>query len=179
MRKAREAELEAHLIASLEPLSAMSAQLCVRNVGGGPALNVEISLSVRPQIIRFEKTWRHPATWNGQSEYFLLPYDNKTGPVPSLVQLADEYEELVVEIKWKNLLGKQKQQFYSFNLKAQVEGWYHAGHLLPEETIQDSLKKIAKVLDRTENHLKAIKEQLQHPISGRAMQQLDEKATLD
>lgn len=156
MRKARQEQLEAYLIASLEPLGAISASLCVRNVGQGTALNPEVMLSVKPRIERFQWNWCHPAIWSGDTEHFLLPYDNQTGAVPSLKQLAEQYTEVVVQIRWTSQFGKSRRQTFTFNLQEQVEGWYHAKHLLPGKSVTDHLEIMARHLDRMQREIQSI-----------------------
>lgn len=155
MRKARESELEAHLVASLEPWSAQYARICIRNIGGGPALNVELTLSVLPQVAQLQRVWQHPAIWPGNSEFFLLPSQKSDdGAAPTLFRIADQYEDLVVAVKWYSLLGKLSQKTSVFNLKSQAQGWANAGNLIHVQSTEESLKKLAESVDKVEYNLR-------------------------
>jgi hypothetical protein len=162
MRLAREAELEAHLVVSLEPMGASHAKLAIRNAGGGPALDLEVKLSVRPSIERYGKIWRQSAIWPGQSEYFLLPHETLNGQLPTMQQLADEqYDDLLVSVVWRSLSGKGSSISAEYNLKSQIEGWYFAGALRPEQSVGESLKKLATDTHNIYDNLKGIKTAIQ------------------
>lgn len=176
MRKAREAELEAYMIASLETLGALSASLCVRNAGQGTALNIEVTISVKPKLERFERKWRHPAIWPGHANYFLLPYDKGTGGIPSLQQLSEQYDSLIVQIRWTSQLKKARRQTFTFNLQEQVQGWYYASHLLPERTTAEHLEIIARHIDKMQSEIGTIANKLQSK-DLRKVQTVDDQGT--
>lgn len=147
MRRTRESELEPHLIASLEPMGSNYGMIRVQNIGGGPALNVEIVISVRPENESLRRTWRSPTAWPSQIDEFLMPSSSPSGQLPTLKQLESEYAEVCVDAKWHNLMGKNRSRSFNFDLHKQQEGWYHAGRLRKDFDVEDTLKEVRKALN--------------------------------
>jgi hypothetical protein len=121
MRTARENQDDANLIASPIALGPICAQVQLQNAGPGPALNVEISISLDPPLDTPMRTWRHPAFLVGQIEHFLLPGEK----IDALRELAEKHKNLVINLKWENIFGRQKSKSKTFNLHDLAEGWYN------------------------------------------------------
>jgi hypothetical protein len=155
MRTARENQTDANLIASPVPLPAIYAQVQLENAGPGPALNVELSISLDPPLRTSIKTWHHPALLVGQKEHFLLPSE-RDDTIDALRELAEKHKNLVINLKWKNIFGRNKSFSATYNLHDLAEGWYNAGHLIAPKDTPTQLKNITEVLDKIHRDLENI-----------------------
>ena len=152
LRSARLAQADANIIAVPVPMGPVSIQVEMYNAGPGPALELEISIALRPQLDTPRKTWRNPALLVGQKEHFLVP----TPEIEALGDLGEKYEELFIELSWKNVFGARRQVSSSHNLQQLAEGWYEAGHLIPPGDVPGQMKEILDVLKRMRQDLDAI-----------------------
>ena len=152
MRIAREGQVDAHVFASPVPMGPVYAQVQLQNAGPGPAFGIEVSLALDPPLDTPTKTWRHPALLVSQKERFLLP----TKEIESLRDLAEKYEDIVIEVSWRNLFGEERSMSSRHNLASLAEGWYEAGHLIPPEDFDLQMKDLNKTLNRLQSDVSKI-----------------------
>ncbi|MEX2030705.1 MAG: hypothetical protein WD906_07030 [Anaerolineales bacterium] len=156
MRLAREYQLDAIVTAAPVPMGPIYAQLRLHNAGPAPAIDVKVSIRLEPTLNTPKREWRHPVVGVGQVEHFLLPEPPDTSQITDLRTLAERHTALVVELSWKNVFGKASSNARSFGLRELQEGWYAAGHLVPEEDLPVLVEGLAKTLSKLENHVEKI-----------------------
>ena len=143
MRRAREAESEAHLVAMLVPLGPLAVKLCIHNAGTGPAFNIRAEFQVVPSGDTTPKIWLHPALLSQTSEYFFLP-----GNEFDLKALAAKYEKIIVSLEWSNIFGRKREASYDIVFQKYIEGWYEIGFMIQPDDIPEQFEKITKELSR-------------------------------
>jgi hypothetical protein len=156
MRSARENQSDASLVVLPVPLSAIHAKLIIMNAGPGPAFDIEASWELRPLGNTPSRSWRHPAMVANQTEHFLFPGEK----IPSLRELADEHEVLVVKVSWRNSFGRAKSTIREFDLRRLAEGWYNAGHLILPDELLGQVKKIEEELEKINKNIYNVKRSL-------------------
>lgn len=152
MRKARENQVDANLIALPVGLGLIYVQVELQNAGPGPAFDVEISISLDPLLDTPERVWKHPALLVGQTEFFLLPGKD----IEALRVLAERHNNLVIKLGWNNAFGHHKSTSAAYNLHNLAEGWYNAGRLMPPDDIPTQLKETTEVLEKIQGDLENI-----------------------
>lgn len=152
-RRAREAESEPQLIATLIPIAAMLVKLRISNVGRGPALDIQANIFLEPNKGDDISTWRHPALLSNAYEDFRLEGDNNY-----LDKLAANYDRLIVDLEWHDSLKRKETKKYEIDLKRLLEGWTKAKFLVhPDDLpiqlakIRDELKAMNARQERQEN----------------------------
>ena len=158
MRSARKNQLDANLIAFPVELGLIHAQVQLQNAGPGPALDIEITISFFPLLDIDSRIWRHPSFLVGQVENFLLPGKD----IEALREIAEKHEELVINLRWKNLIGHQKSKSVTYNLHALVEGWYKGGRIIPPKDMTSQLMDIDKHLEKIHEDLNRIESDLKN-----------------
>jgi hypothetical protein len=148
MRRAREGQIAPQILATLVPLGPIYAQLCIQNVGAGPALEIESKAELLPAHGTELVIWRHPALMAGVRETFFLPSDlsSPSAGLPSLEQLSTKFKTLRVNVRWQDTFARRHSASFEFDLKETMDGWYKAGWVVPEEKESKHLKKIADEL---------------------------------
>ena len=162
MRRARENESEPSLITTLIPFGPVNVKFRIQNVGLGPALHIEARIKLEPDS-GDSPIWRQPALVSGAYEDFLLP-DKSTGMLPEFRKVAEQYDKLIVDLKWSNIYGRKEHKRYEIDLKEQLQGWYSAHRLIQPADIPTQLAAI-------QEELKGIKEELEKP--NRSRQQME------
>lgn len=157
MRVARENQSDANLIAI--PVLVHQIYSEIQLVNAGPALDVELSISLDPLLQTTEKTWRHPAFLVGQKENFLLPMGDPS-KLDSLHELANKHNNVVVNIKWKNIFRKSKSYSASYNLNDLMQGWYNAGHLIPPNDVPTQMKELTTTLEKIHRDLEKVTQEV-------------------
>jgi hypothetical protein len=145
MKVARENQSDSYLIASPVSMGTIHAQIQLENAGPGPALDIELSISLDPPLQTTERKWRHPVMHVNQKEHFLIPQKGG-GSLDSLQQLGERHTNLNIELRWKNIFGKQKSSSAKYNLRELAEGWYNAGNLIKPDDLPEQMEKVAKSL---------------------------------
>ncbi len=158
MRTAREAQTDSDLIAGPVPLGPIYLQVQLQNAGPGPAKDVELAISLSPQHGKEVRVWRSPVMLASQTEYFLLPGDK----LDALSELAKTHDQLLLEVRWKNVFNEEKANSSTHDLANLAEGWYKAGNLLQPEDIPEQLKKIREILDKVRKSLETIAHEAKH-----------------
>lgn len=143
MTKARKAEFQPHVKATLKPLGPLFVELALENVGKGAAIDVEVTFSVKPG--EFEKNWRHPILSPGDSERFFLPEGN-------LKKLAKKYDKVIVTGICKDVFGEKHTIDEQIDIKEIQKGWHESGFVL-KKTVETRLGEIHKELERLERSL--------------------------
>jgi hypothetical protein len=159
MRTARENQTDANLIATPVSADHIYAEIQLTNAGPGPALNVELSISLDPPLQSVAKTWRHPALLVCQTEKFFLPMENPSN-LDSLRELAEKHNSLIVKINWENIFGHHKSFSASYKLRELVDGWYNAGRLIPPNDIPTLMQEALKTLDDIHKDLENISQDI-------------------
>jgi hypothetical protein len=163
MKKAREDQADANLIASPIPFGPLYAQIQLKNAGLGPALDVELIIAFEPQLQTIPKTWKYSAFSVNQIENFLLPQEESSGALETLRDAATKHNTVEIKLKWKNIFGRRKSFNASYNLNELAEGWYNAGHLIPPEDLPTQMKETAQTLDKIHRDLEHIRSELSRP----------------
>ena len=148
MRRTREAEREAHLVAVLFPNVPGYAMLQIHNVGGGPALNIEGVFRLEPLDGAEAVKWRHPALLPGTHEEFLLPSKESV-----IDEIAARHDKLIVEVKWSNASQKTQCAKYEVDLRRQIEGWNKSGQVFYPRDVPTQLESITRELSAIRQHL--------------------------
>lgn len=146
MRRARKADLAAHIVAALEQYGPVYGKIHVHNAGPGVAYGIEVTISVKPHNQELVRVWQFPAMLPGRSDYFLLPSNTRVGRIPTLEEVSEEYDDLLIETQWFDAFQRRHKKAVTFNLKGYMEGWYNAGHLIPPDEIPVQLQNIRKEL---------------------------------
>jgi hypothetical protein len=162
MRRARENESEPSLITTLIPFGLVNVKFRIQNVGLGPALHIEARIKLEPDS-GDSPIWRQPALVSGAYEDFLLP-DNSTGMLPEFRKVAEQYDKLIVDLKWSNIYGRKEHKRYEIDLKEQLQGWYSAHRLIQPVDMLTQLAAIQK-------ELKGIREELEKPNQSREQEE--------
>ncbi len=160
MRRAREAESEPHLVATLIPFGTMDVKLRVHNAGRGPALEIKTVFWLDPANNTTTRTWLHPVLLSNAFEEFILP-----GNEFSLEKLASEHERLIVDLHWLNAFGRGHNTKFEVDLRQQKEGWSKVGFLTRPDDIPIQLEKIKDELSKIRHHFDKIE-------SERSMQEV-------
>lgn len=164
MRKAREAESEPQLVATLIPLGGMIIKLRISNVGGGPALDIKAVISLEPNKEDNTATWMHPALLSNNHEDFRLPGDNNY-----LDKLASNFDKLVVDLEWHNSFNKFREKTFKLDLKRLHEGWTNVKFLVHPDDVSGQLGKI-------KDELSHIKDYFQKQENRQIIRELEEEA---
>jgi len=154
MRSARENQVDANVIASPVPFGSVYAQVQMQNAGPGPALDVELSVSLHPPLETDKRTWRYPALLVNQKQHFLL--STGEGGIDALQELGEKHEDVLVEVKWKNIFGRERSFSESYNLRELAEGWYTAGNLIPPGDMETQMKDLREILKKMRQDLEKI-----------------------
>jgi len=152
MQRTREAELEASLITTVVHMGGPHVKLRLQNVGQGPALDIEARIRLEPIGTSENRTWRNPALLSGDFQDFKFP-DTTDKPF-DLNYLAENYDNVCIDLHWSSLLHKGQSAKHKINLKDHKEGSWQAGALLPEKGISDWLKSINDTLEDVEKAVK-------------------------
>jgi hypothetical protein len=150
MRRAREAESEAHLVAMLVPLGPLAVKLCIHNAGAGPAFSIRAEFQVIPSGNTTAKIWLHPALLSQASEYFFLP-----GNEVELKTLAAKYEKIIVNLEWSNTFGHKQKSHCEIVFQEYIEGWYDIGLMIQPDELPEQFEKMTKELSRIREALEA------------------------
>lgn len=143
-RRAREAEVEPELVASLIPIGGnWLVKLRINNVGNGPALGIKAKFRLEPANDVADVNWFHPVLISGAFEDFRMP-----GGKHSLKRLSEEHDKLIIEMSWINSFKKKKEKKVVFDFKSMIEGWSEVRMLLPPEEISTQLGQIKDELAR-------------------------------
>lgn len=139
MTKARKAEFQPHIKASLERVGPIAVELLLKNVGKGAAIDVHAKFSVQPSE-EAEKNWHHPLLSPGDSElFFLEPSDLK--------ELAERYDAVVVHGSCKDVFGELHEIDERIDLKKVQKGWHEPGVVL-KGSLEERVREIGKKLER-------------------------------
>ena len=169
MRAAREAQSEAELIATLEPIGPLYAKLRILNAGSGVAFQVEVKFRLEPDSGE-NPVWRQPAMTSGYFRDFLLP-DKTSDRLPPLKETAAKYDKLIVELTWFNVFNRQHSRHCEIDLKLLAEGWYESHNLVgPEEFPQQ--------IDKIHDELRDIKEAFKDLNRANLKRNVDHSPTL-
>lgn len=163
MKKAREDQADANLLASPIPFGPLYAQIQLRNAGLGPALDVELNIVFEPPLQTTPKTWKYPSFSVNQIENFLLPQEKGSGALETLQDAATKHNTVEIKLKWKNIFGRSKSFNASYNLNELADGWYNAGHLIPPEDLATQMKEATQTLDKIHRDLDHIRSELNRP----------------
>lgn len=164
MRKAREAESEPQLVATLIPLGGMAIKLRISNAGGGPALDIKTIIWLEPSQEDNAATWVHPVLLSNTHEDFRLPGENNY-----LDKLAANFDRLIVELEWHNSFNKLSQKTIKLDLKRLHEGWTKVKFLVHPD---DSSVQLGKIKDE----LSHIKDYFQKQENRQIFRELEEQA---
>ena len=164
MRKAREAENEPQLVATLIPLGGMAIKLRISNAGGGPALDIKAIISLEPNREDNAVTWIHPVLLSNNHEDFRLPGENNY-----LDKLASHFDKLIIELEWRNSFNNLRQKTFEIDLKRLHVGWTKAKFLVHPDDISVQLGKI-------KDELSHIKDYFQKQENRQIFKELEEQA---
>jgi hypothetical protein len=159
MRRAREAEVEPHLVATLVPISYKHVKLRIQNAGRGPALHIEATIYLEPANGTKPQTWRHPVLLSGAFEDFLMPGPN----IKELPELAAKHDKVVVDLTWSTAFRRTQRATREIHLKQLGEGWLEAGLILAPEDVPTQLKGIRDEIQKIRSQLQYINRDRQRP----------------
>jgi hypothetical protein len=148
MREAREMDTDPYLIATIVPISPVHVKLQILNAGRGPAFSVIANVFFDPLENSKTQVWRTPILLPGIQEYFRLPDDEG-----QLSILSVKYQNLVVEVSWKNSFRKPRKERYVINLKELEDGWFQAKWQIHQPDISSRLGLIKDEIEKLNNYL--------------------------
>jgi len=154
-RQAREAERKAYIAVFPVPMGQAHAKVRIQNLGRGPALDIHATLELVGSS-KEENTWDWPVLQPNEYEDFLIPTSNEQRSL-TLRELAEMYEDLVVDIRWRSSFGKNEKSIFTFTLQNIVDGWYYSGRLIPTPSMDSSLHQIEKHLKKISRELETIR----------------------
>jgi hypothetical protein len=144
-------ESEPVVIGRIEPFANLYAQYVLTNVGLGPALNVELRLT-----LDHESVWRDSLLEPGKSEFFFLPVDGGTGN--STFKALGEQQKLL-----KSTLSYQDRGGRTFPVKeSQTDfrqlnaDWDNAHWQVRKSDILQHAAELEKAIDDLSGHVKDI-----------------------
>ena len=132
------------------------AAIRLQNAGPAPAVDVRLAIHFEPPLDTPRREWKHPVIAVGQFELFDLPEPPNTSQLTDLHTQAARHKALVVDLSWKNMLGKPNSLIRTFDLNDLRDGWYGGGHLVRPDDVPTLLEGIAKTLSKLEAHLEKI-----------------------
>jgi hypothetical protein len=166
MERARGAQLLPRLALDMKRLGAGNALLRVTNAGPGPALNVDVQLSLHPDgLVRH---WTAPVVTSGESHDF-LPDPTEAAPNgrTHLDELTEAFEEVRLRGTCSDALGKQHPVADKLNLREYWRLLREVQETVPQEPLQDmakQLEKLAKTAEGITSELKAIRWHEHSPV---------------
>jgi hypothetical protein len=155
MRRAREAQADAYVVAWPVIWDSAYAKVRLQNVGLGVALHLEMSTSLQPSQSTSTWTFRDDVLAVNQTEDFMLTAKD-SGSVETLHQLAEAYQDVVVNVKWSNVFGRTKSWSATYNLKKLADGWHNAHHLAVPDDVPTQLVRISRVFEEMKKELSNI-----------------------
>ncbi len=91
---------------------------------------------------------------------FLMPSKNRQGTIPTLRQLTEEYESIVVAISWESAFGRKYNRKFEYSLEELMAGWYESGQLIPPDEIPVQFKNIHKELGNINKSVRDISKEM-------------------
>ena len=139
MTKAGKAEFLPHIRPSLEYMGPLHVDLLLKNVGKGPAINVDVRFGFQ-QTEESYKHWLHPLLAPEESYSFLITPSNFT-------ELAEKHDFLVVRGTCEDVFGKKHDVDERIDLKEVHKGWSEA-RILIKTSLERRLEKISEEVRR-------------------------------
>lgn len=139
MAMARKAEALPHVKANLQYPGPLVVDLLLKNVGKGPAMNVDVAFGFQPSDEPF-KHWLHPLLAPEESYSFLIEPSNFN-------ELVQKYDFLLVRGTCEDAFGERHKIDEKIDLKEIHKGWSQA-MILMRPSIRDKLKEISDELRR-------------------------------
>lgn len=147
-------QAEPVVLGRIEPLYQLYVKYVITNVGLGPALDVELDLSLTPGR---RVTWRHPLLEPGRSEIFLVPNPEGSGSDrDALSDLAARDAVLTSHIKYIDRGGRPYERRGEVRFKELLANWGAVHWQLPSSEVErlgDVLKKAIAELTNSVKHL--------------------------
>lgn len=147
-------QAEPVVLGRIEPLYQLYVKYVITNVGLGPALDVELDLSLTPGR---RVTWRHPLLEPGRSEIFLVPNPEGSGSDrDALSDLAARDAVLTSHIKYIDRGGRPYERRGEVRFKELLANWGGVHWQLPSSEVErlgDVLKKAIAELTNSVKHL--------------------------
>ena len=148
MKKTREQQNNPYLVVRLEPLGVSHTVLRIKNVGGGPALNINLKYSIKKdnKVVN-ESVWTHSLLQ--PTEFVRLVIEKK-----GIKEFYREYDSADFDMTYFNSENKKREHKIKLNLKELLKGIEDVFWIWERKTeddihsISDSLKKIKNSLDK-------------------------------
>lgn len=151
MVQARKASTEPYLKPILQNIGPVAGKLVLKNVGIGPALDIDIKIIPRP--IEQERHFKERVLAPGDFVSFIPPL------TMYLKEMAEKFDAIQFEGTYKNLYGDLRTINEEIKPKEIYESWTNA-NVMVEKTMEDFVEKIGKELDAIKNEASGIKNSL-------------------
>jgi hypothetical protein len=155
MKRSREAENEAQLIATFIPFGAMHIKLRIQNAGKGAAFSVKANMKLQSENSIEETNWNHPVLLpNDYADFRLL------GGSSEIKVISAQQATYLIDIEWFGLTNNKHKKVFFYDMRKLDEGWTKAQYLLRVqeipvqlERIKDELTKIHSVIKSVDNRM--------------------------
>ena len=152
MVQARKASAEPSLKPILQNIGPVAGKLVLKNVGIGPAFDIDIKIIPRP--IEQERHFKERVLAPGDFVSFIPPQN-----IMNLKNLAEKFDSILFEGTYKNLYGDLKTIKEEIKPKEIYESWTNS-KVMVENTMEDFVKKIGKELEAIKGQASWIKNSL-------------------
>lgn len=139
MATARKAEVLPHVKANLHYPGPLAVDLLLKNVGKGPAINVDVTFGFQPSDEPF-KHWLHPLLAPEESYSFLIEPSNFN-------ELVQKHDFLLVHGTCEDAFGEKHKIDEKIDLKEVHKGWSQA-MILMRPSVEGRLKEISEEVGR-------------------------------
>jgi hypothetical protein len=136
---------EPQLVGRVEPHGPVLAEFVLTNIGGGPAKNVQLQLSLTDAVT----SWRHVIFEPGRIERFILP-----GGTRNFAALADAAAVLHAVVSFENADGVATQLTTDFAFQSLRADWALARWRMVRSDVQELRSTIDKRLQEIVKHLR-------------------------
>ena len=152
MIQARKTSSEPYVKPILQNVGPVAVKLVLKNVGLGPALDLDIKITSKP--VEGERHWTHRVLAPGDFTSFFPPHT-----IMEMEKLVENFELMRFEGTYKTLYGDVRNISEEINFKEVIKSWTDAD-VIWEESSEEILENIRKELDAIKNTLSSIKASL-------------------
>jgi len=175
IKRTREQENNPNLVVRLEPLGVGLTILRIKNVGGGPALNINLKYSMkRNNKVINESVWTHSLL---QSTEFVRLIIEKMG----IKKFYQEYDSVDFDITYFNSENKKIESKIKLDLKELLQGMEGVSWIWEKTTEDDihstseSLKEIKKSVDSIARGIGYLSHESKKKIDKEFIEKLEER----
>lgn len=145
MTKARKAEFLPHVKPSLEYPGPLAVDLLLKNVGKGPAIDVDVTFGFQQSGEPF-RHWLHPLLAPEESYSFLIEPSNFN-------ELVKKYDFLIARGTCKDVFGQKHQIDEKIDLKEVHKGWSES-MILMRPSLKNGLREISNKVERVGHEIR-------------------------